>query len=708
MTTDTLMLWLNTEENILTERLRPYQLDSRNRIFQAWLYGARSVMYQSPTGSGKTPTIASIIKMCHDAGFKTLTLAHRDELIDNIRGEYQDLFGVETAAIKAGLRRDYSIPHQVGSIATYINSLDFDPDLIITDEGHHCISQTYLRIYAAHPKARLLMVTATPYRLSGIGFGEICDDIIVGLPVAKLEQMGNLVPAKLWAMTIYNKEQISKVDIFQGDYSESQMSELLSDTDQIMSVVDTYIEKGEGKQMMLYATSVEHSKRLVEAFVWRGIKAEHVDGQTKNRKLIFERFVKKETQVLSNCEIATEGNNIPNIEIIGLARKTKSLSLYLQMVGRGSRPAPGKSEYYLFDYVDNYWEHGLPNREHDWKSHFVGMPKGEKKKKDDVIERQFELEAETGEVFVSSLSNLPSGFKGRILQEVDPMNTKHAEILRRQQEKLAEIERKKKAKQEEIERKIAAKQEEIERKKAAKLAEIQRKNEAKLAEIQKRKEAKLAEERRKQQAKQEKLQRALDLKNAEIQRKEQARQAEIQRKENILLLKMHKKEEWNRRTKINSLISHVQYEKRWERSQDNSDRSKKQSLESRQRWEQISDQLDKMKAAAGTNNYLLENAELNRLFNENSHLSRQEKMENAKIFQAQRIEVQFEISMRSTHNLGNALLRACQYSQEKGYPKPTFSFLEKMASPYFDENGFFTRTQFDEAMATLKLYDEVE
>jgi superfamily II DNA or RNA helicase len=307
-------------------RLRPYQIDSQNAILSAWERGCRSIMYQSPTGSGKTATIASIVKLFAEKGCKTLTLAHRDELVDNIRNEYNDLFSIETGAIKAGLKRNYTIPNQVASIGTYVNALDFNPDLIITDEGHHCLAQTYLTIYAAHPQAKLLMVTATPYRLSGLGFTDICDELVLGLSVAQLERMGNLVPANLWAMTTYTHEQIAKVHVVKGEYSETEMSDLLSETRQIMSVVDTYIEKGAGKQMMLYATSVEHSKKLVEAFGWRGIKAGHVDGKTKDRKQVFAQFVNKEIQVLSNCEIATEGNNIPGIEIIGLARKTKSLS----------------------------------------------------------------------------------------------------------------------------------------------------------------------------------------------------------------------------------------------------------------------------------------------------------------------------------------------------------------------------------------------
>jgi superfamily II DNA or RNA helicase len=537
MTTETRQFELDTEgvDAAIVEQLRDYQLESTNNILHAWKHGCRSVMYQSPTGSGKTPTIAAIVKMCHDKGYKTLTIAHREELVDNIGREYFDMFGIETSAIKAGLKRDYSVNHQVASIATYVNALDFNPDLIITDEGHHCLAPTYLTIYAAHPQAKLLMATATPYRLSGLGFRDICDELVLGLSVLQLEKMGNIMPAKLYAMRTYTREQIAQVSVVKGEYSESQMSDLLSETDQIMSVVDTYLERGEGKQMMLYATNVAHSKKLLDAFTYRGVAAGHVDGKTKNRKEIFEQFIKKEIQVLSNCEIATEGNNIPGIEIIGLARKTKSLSLYLQMVGRGSRPADGKTEYLLFDFVDNYWDHGLPNREHDWKSHFMGVEKADRKRKAETEEIQFQVKSEVGEVFISTL---PNGFKGQILHEVDPLNTRHAEILRKQAERLAELERKKAEKQAELERKIAAREAEIIRRREAKEAEIQRKKEEKLAEIQRKKEAKEAAIRKKEEAARMRIlareaakQKKIDDRIAEIQRKKEEIAAEIKRKE---------------------------------------------------------------------------------------------------------------------------------------------------------------------------------
>ncbi len=661
--------------------LRPYQIDSRNAILNAWERGCRSVMYQSPTGSGKTATIASIVKTYHENGLKTLTLAHRDELVDNIIGEYMDLFGIETGAIKSGLKRNYTIDHQVASIATYVNALDFDPDLIITDEGHHCLAKTYLTIYAAHARAKLLMVTATPYRLSGLGFTDICDELVLGLTVAQLEKMGNLIPARLWAMTTFTHDQIAQVHVVKGEYSETEMSNLLSETRQIMSVVDTYIEKGEGKQMMLYATSVDHSKKLVEAFEWRGIRAGHVDGKTKDRKSIFKQFVNKEIQVLSNCEIATEGNNIPCIEIVGLARKTKSLSMYLQMVGRASRPWEDQKAYLLFDFVDNYWEHGLPNREHDWKSHFVGVTRKERQKKDEGLERQFMIESETGEIFISNLAKLPDGFKGQILQEVDPLDTKQAEILRKRQAKLDEINRKKLEKEEAAERKIAERQ----RIKDEKAAYIQRIKDEKLAEIQRKKDALEAKRLRKIAEKEEREQRKLDEKAAKLQKIEDAR-----------LAKIKEEEERQHSYRRSRLITNIQWHARAKREAASKEQYQKERADTEKRWKDYSIFLDSMRANGYSWDLYYKKQE------EQREETKAEKAASKQFAQFQRMEVQFEIGIRMSHRFKYALERVFDFCFSKRYTLPTLAQLIQITEIYWTTEDLFTKEQFYDAVAEME------
>ncbi len=688
MTINNITFGFDTNEIVENDKrwktqLRYYQINNRNDILKAWERGGRSVMYQSPTGSGKTPTIASIVKIFDQKGLKTLTIAHREELVDNIRKEYLQLFEIETGAIKAGLKRDYSLRHQVASIGTYVNALDFNPDLIITDEGHHCIAQTYRTIYAAHPEARLLMVTATPYRLSGQGFTEVCDELVLGLSVAQLERMGNLIPAQLWAMTTYTHDQIAQVHIVKGEYSESEMADLLSEARQIMSVVDTYIEKGEGKQMMLYATTVEHSKKLVEAFEWRGIKAGHVDGKTKNRHEVFDQFINKKIQVLSNCEIATEGNNIPAIEIIGLARKTKSLSLYLQMVGRASRPHRGKWSYLLFDFVDNYWEHGLPNREHDWRSHFIGISKKDRQKREDTaLDRQFEIQGEDGDIFISDLAKLPDGFKGQILKEVDPSNTRHAEALRRRQAQLDAINQKRREKEAVIERRLA----EIQRRKEEKEAEIQRIKDEKLAKIQRKIAEQEAAIQRRIDAEQARIQKKLDEKAAKLQKIEDARLAKI-REEDI------REESWRR----SALIRDIQYKAKTKRDAESRDVYRIQDESYKRRRALIDVILEKNRL----NSYSFwgEYSEQQRI---NEAEAAEERWEYKMMGIFHRLENQFEIGIRMTHNFKHAVTRMVEFNVNKRYPMIKLSNMIRIVEPYWKAERLFTQEQFDTILKSLE------
>lgn len=410
--------------------LRNYQIKVKEEILLA-LKDSRSVLLQLPTGGGKTIVMGSIVDSCNkrpQGVYKTLTVAHRDELIDQTADRYFNQFGIYTGKIKSGVKPDYSINHQVASVATMVNRIEnFNPNVILIDEAHHASASTYQKLVKAYPNAKIIGVTATPYRLSGEGLINTFEKIVLGPTVEELEKAGSLVAAKI----LVDRIDLSKVKMSKGDYDERQLNEAMIESEKVLSIVDTYIEKGEGKQMVVYATSIEHSKMIVEAFNWRGIKAAHVDGLSNDRHVIFRKFKSKEIQIISNVGIATEGNDIPSIEIISLARPTKSLSLFLQMVGRGSRPMQGKAEYLIFDHANNVFEHGLPNKNHDWEKHFIGTRKGGKSAKKPPKEKQFVLQLENGQQITRSLEKLPNGFKGKILRELDPSEYFSIEVVDR-------------------------------------------------------------------------------------------------------------------------------------------------------------------------------------------------------------------------------------------------------------------------------------
>jgi superfamily II DNA or RNA helicase len=229
---------------------------------------------------------------------------------------------------------------------------------------HHSTSKTYMDIMAAYADSKILGVTATPCRSDGQGFKYLFDSLVVGVSPSQLIEDGHLSKFKVFRSTSkIDTKGIRKVG---GDYNQGQLEDAARKI--TGDLVTTYQKYAEGKSNLVFAVSIEHSKEIVQAFKAAGISAEHVDGETDDleRDRIFARFRSKETMVLSNVNVATEGTDIPGIESIQVARPTMSLILHLQMLGRGLRPSPGKEHCIIIDHSDNWAKHGLPDEDREW------------------------------------------------------------------------------------------------------------------------------------------------------------------------------------------------------------------------------------------------------------------------------------------------------------------------------------------------------
>jgi hypothetical protein len=370
------------------------------------------------------------------------------------------------------------------------------------------------------------------------------------------------------------------------------------------------------------------------------------------------------------------------------------------MVGRASRPLEDKTEYLLFDFVDNYWEHGLPNREHDWRSHFVGLTRREKKERgQDTEERQFEIEAETGEVFISTLAKLPDGFKGQILQEVEPLNTKFAEALRKRQAKLDEINRKKREKEEAIQRK----KEEIERRKQERLDEIQRIKDAKLAEIQRKKDAKEAAIQKKIAEKEAAIQRYIAAKAAKIQQKLDEKAAKLQKIEDARLAKIREQEEREESWVRSRLISKIQDAANTRRAFETREFYRIQEEAQKKRREESTEMYEKLRAHNYTN--------WDAYYQQREDHRQQEKTEIRDRKQhalLQRMEIQFEIGLRMYHSIHQGLLRLFKHCFQKRHETPHFSLVEQFVAPYLTGESLFTQEDFDNAVTMLESRNHIK
>lgn len=340
-----------------------------------------------PTGTGKTVLFAEIVSMGFERGKKILIVVHRKELVDQITKKLASL-EIDLGLIMAGKKADYTKIIQVASIQTLSRRDHPEANLIIIDECHHSKADTYKKLWEIYPEAKFLGVTATPVRLSGEGFDDLFDELIESPPVSFFIQNKFLVPIK---QLVGAHPDLSGVKKRQGDYVTSMLSNVMLDNGIMANLVESYQRHAPGKCTIIFAVDIEHSKSIVERFVKAGISAAHIDSETpkEERASILERFKAKKITVVSNVEIITEGFDFPECEAVQLARPTKSLALYLQMVGRVMRPANGKTEGIVLDNAGLWLEHGLATVDRTWS-----LTGATKKGSDDHDNREIALDEE--------------------------------------------------------------------------------------------------------------------------------------------------------------------------------------------------------------------------------------------------------------------------------------------------------------------------
>jgi superfamily II DNA or RNA helicase len=309
------------------------------------------VILVAPTGSGKTTIAAAIIHAAAAKGKRVLFLAHRKELIDQAITRLAE-HDIAAGIIMAGRQ---PFPHravQVASVQTLARREVPPSDLVIVDECHHARAKSYQRAIGAAPVT--LGLTATPWRTDGRGLGELFEGVVVAARPAELITDGYLCPVTGFA---YDAPDLSGVKTAAGDYEEGGAAAVMAYVGG--NVVQRWIDFRPGRSV-LFACTIEHSRQMVERFRDAGVIAEHLDGTTPiaERAAILSRLASGATEVVCNVGVLTEGWDLPSLRCVILARPTKSLGLYIQMAGRGLRPADGKACARIHDHAGNALRHG--------------------------------------------------------------------------------------------------------------------------------------------------------------------------------------------------------------------------------------------------------------------------------------------------------------------------------------------------------------
>jgi DNA repair protein RadD len=351
--------------------LRPYQIEVIGEVQEVVAAGHRRLILVVPTGGGKTVVSSEIVKGAVADGQNVLVLAHTREII---RQTSLKLYGyeIEHGIIAAGLVEHSDRPVQVASIQTLWSramlrgTMRLPPaDLLIIDEAHHCPATSYRKIVASYPNAIVLGLTATPCRGDGRGLGGIFDVIVESPQVPELIKQGFLVKTRVFAPV---DPDLTGVGTSRGDYIEHQLAGAMDRNDLVGDIIGHWHRYGERRKTVCFAVSVAHSAHICNEFKKSGVRAEHVDGSTPKaeRDAILARLASGETELVTNCMVLTEGWDLPEVSCCILARPTKKMGLFRQMIGRVLRPAPGKRNAIVLDHSGAVFRHGFVEDPVEW------------------------------------------------------------------------------------------------------------------------------------------------------------------------------------------------------------------------------------------------------------------------------------------------------------------------------------------------------
>lgn len=349
--------------------LRDYQKKAIGDIYQTWI-DSRSVLLQMPTGTGKTNVFCQIAidSLNKYPDKKVLIIVHRRELIFQAKERLLQF----DKSLKIGIIASTYIENsnfriQVASIQTLIRRTNENTySTVIIDEAHHSKAKTYTRLWTMFPNAYFLGVTATPIRTNGEGFNDLFDKLITSQTIKEFIYENTLSDIKYFAT---HTPDISEVKIKNtGDYDNTELSLLMQDKSIMADLIKSYKDIAFNKKGIVFAVNINHSKEIEKRYNKEGIKAKHIDASTKKieRERIINEFKENKFQILCNVNIFTEGFDCPDIDFVQLARPTKSLTLFLQQVGRCMRPAIGKDFAIVLDNAGLWKEHGLPKIDREW------------------------------------------------------------------------------------------------------------------------------------------------------------------------------------------------------------------------------------------------------------------------------------------------------------------------------------------------------
>ncbi len=360
------------------KKLYDYQEEGIDKLFSLLNRNPESynVLYQLPTGGGKTVIFSEIARRyILDTRKKVLILTHRIELCRQTSNMLNE-FGVRNKVINSKVK-DLPDQHEFSCFVAMVETLNNrlqenkleveDIGLVIIDEAHY---NSFRKLFKYFEKSVIMGVTATPLSSNiKLPMKDNYDELIVGESIPSLVKKGFLAKAVTYTYDV--RLNSLKVGI-NGDYTVASSELLYTNFFMQEKLLYAYEEKAIGKKTLIFNNGIKTSKFVKETFAKAGYDIKHLDNTNteQERKEILHWFKTKPDAILTSVGILTTGFDEPTVDTIILNRATRSLTLYHQMIGRGSRVLPNKSKFTVIDLGNNAHRFGLWDSEVDWNSIF--------------------------------------------------------------------------------------------------------------------------------------------------------------------------------------------------------------------------------------------------------------------------------------------------------------------------------------------------
>jgi DNA repair protein RadD len=358
--------------------LRPYQERIVNQIRATLGRGVTNPLVVAPTGAGKTAMFCHIASGAAAKKNRSIVLVHRQEILQQTLKSMHRM-GITAGQIVAG-RPMTSDMVQVASVQTLVRRLELvkRPDLIIVDECHHAVAaNSWGRILSYWSNVPRIGFTATPQRLDGAGLRETFSEMIQGPTIRELVADGWLSFPVLYRPP---EEVSAQFHVKRGDFDAGEQFQTMSSRKIVGDVIEHYRQRLDGQPVIVSCVSIEHARMMEAQFSAAGYRARTVWGDMPQdeRDDAIKGLGDGSVQVVTFCDLIGEGVDVPIIAGVIMLRRTLSLSLYLQIVGRALRPYPGKDRAIILDHAGNYYLHGHVLDDRAWSLDGIKRAKSDK------------------------------------------------------------------------------------------------------------------------------------------------------------------------------------------------------------------------------------------------------------------------------------------------------------------------------------------